>query len=778
VIRRRLVCRGAVQGVGFRPAVHRLASALGLTGSVRNDADGATIEVQGAEEAVARFEHDLAAALPPLARLAALEVQTLPPSPAATFEVAPSQASRRQRALIPPDAALCAPCRAELEDPRDRRHRYPFTTCTDCGPRFSLTVALPYDRERTSMARFELCPDCQAEYRDPAGRRFHAETICCPACGPELVLESPAGELLALRQEALGGARLALAEGYVVAVLGLGGFQLACRADDGSAVARLRERKRRPTKPFALMARDLRTARSLVELGEEDAALLCGACAPIVIARRRPQCALPEALAPGLDELGVMLPTTPLHVELFRRTPYRALVMTSGNRGDEPICRTPAEAHARLEGIADVLLVHEREVVRRADDSVVRSTARGAVLIRRSRGFVPQAVALPVPSPEPLLALGGHLQVTACLAAGSEAFPSQHVGDLDTDAARAFLVEVADGLEDFLQVRARTLVVDEHPDYPSTWIGERRAELCAGRLVRVQHHLAHAAAVLAEHDRLPGDGERAAALVLDGTGYGPDGNAWGCELLLLDGELGWSRAAHGSSLPLVGGERAVREPWRVACAALALAGERELLPRLPLAGLVEPHRLLQVAELALDGGWPLACGAGRVFEAAGALLGLAAVNGWEGEAAARLEACAARTAGRAEPWPELEGAAAGRELPSAALLAAAARRAAAREPAAAVAAGFHASFARLAAGLASAALPGGVRTIALGGGCLVNRWLARGLCEELSALGLEPLLPQALPPGDGGLSYGQAALAAAALARGRTPRYLEAPACA
>jgi hydrogenase maturation protein HypF len=437
--------------------------------------------------------------------------------------------------------------------------------------------------------------------------------------------------------------------------------------------------------------------------------------------------------------------------------------MTSGNAGDEPICRENREALERLRPFADLFLLHDRDVVRRVDDSVVRAVPKGHVLVRRSRGYVPEPVPLPAPTPEPVLALGGHLQVVACLASEEQAFPSQHVGDLDTDAARAFLLEVAAGLEEFLEVEARVVAVDLHPDYPSTWAGERLARERGARLLRVQHHVAHAAAVLAEHGAFPGPGARAGAIVLDGTGYGPDGAAWGGEWLVLDGTLGWSRQAHLPEVPLVGGERAVREPWRVAVAALALERADDLLSRLPIAARVDPARLEEVARLAREGSWPRATGAGRIFEAAGALLGLTAENTWEGEAAARLEALAS-TAEDVASWPEAEGPAPGPRL-----LAAAARRLAAGEHAARVAAGFHATFCALAAELAARAFPSDVRRVALGGGCFVNRLLLEGLERRLREGGFEVLVPRRLPPGDGGLSYGQAALAALALSRGSEP---------
>ena len=678
----------------------------------------------------------------------------------------------RAGALVPPDAALCADCRREMEDPSDRRHRYAFTTCTNCGPRFSLCRSFPYDRERTSMSCFPLCADCAREYRDTGDRRFHAEPVCCPACGPGLKLVDGQGSAMAAGRAALEEARGALARGALVAVKGLGGFHLACRADLTASVELLRERKRRPTKPFAVMARDLEVARRLIALSPSDERLLESPRGPVLLAPRRRPSLLCDEVAPGIDDAGVMLPTTPLHVELFRTGDYEALVMTSGNAGDEPICRGNREAIRRLAGIADSFLLHDRDVVRRVDDSVVRSVpGGGAVMVRRSRGWVPEPVPLADAAPVPILAVGGHLQVTACLAFGGQAFPSQHVGDLDTEAARAFLVEVAEGLEEFLETGAKAVVVDLHPDYPSRWIGEEMASRRLAPVLRVQHHLAHAASVLAEHRVFPRADGRAGAIVLDGTGWGPDGTAWGGEWLLVDGGLAWHRQAHLQEIPLVGGEAAVREPWRVAAAALAMEGAADLLPRLPIAKLVGLERLEEVARLARNPGWPLAAGAGRLFEAAGALLGLAAVNGWEGEAAARLESLADADAGGPRDWPEvrLHDVARGPVVPGPSLLAAAARRAAAGEPPAAVASGFHATFCRLAAEAAVRVFPRGTTVVALGGGCFVNRRLLSDLAGRLEDAGFEARFPRALPPGDGGLSHGQAVVAALVLSRGAEP---------
>ncbi len=770
MIRRRLHCRGTVQGVGFRPAVHRLARELELAGFVRNAASGAEIEVEGEEQAVSEFERRLAGALPKLARLAEVVVSTHSPSGEAEFAVTESRTGQRAEALIPPDARLCAACRADMECPTDRRYHYPFTTCTECGPRFSLVRGLPYDRARTSMAAFELCAACAAEYGDLDRRRYHAEALCCPECGPLLRLIDRAGHELACATGAMERARTALLSGSIVAIKGLGGYQLCCRADHELAIATLRTRKQRLSQPFAVMVRDLATARHLVELGEADVTLLESSEAPILLATRRSGAALAANLAPGLGDLGVMLPTTPLHVELFRDADYAALVMTSGNARHEPIARSDDEALEHLGHLAEFFLVHDREVLRRVDDSVARSCDEAPFLVRRSRGLVPRALPLPCRAPVPALALGGHLQVTACLAVCEQAIPSQHIGDLDTCGARDFLEEVTLQLEDFLEAKAEVIVVDEHPDYPSTWLGERLAAERGAWLLRIQHHLAHAAAVLAEHRALPRTAdESVAALVLDGTGYGVDGTTWGCEWLVLDGALAWRRPASAEALELVGGERAVREPWRVALAALARAGALDLAPELRpewRSHLPDFNKLLE------RGCWPRARGAGRLFEAAGALFGLCDANSWEGEAAARFEAIASSATSPCEPWPELQLHEGSREFRGSELLAAAAKRLCAGAEPQVTALGFHRTFASLAAELSQRTFGKETRTIALAGGCMVNRLLRRYLTEEHELRGFDVLLPRKSPAGDGGLSYGQAALAALALDRNVCPHYL------
>lgn len=796
--RRRVTCQGVVQGVGFRPAVHRLATDLELSGWVRNDAAGVTIEVEGPTHALDAFSKRLQGALPPLARILALDEEDIPVHGDTAFEVIASKPGSRKGALLPPDSRICDACLRDLEDPGNRRYGYAFTTCTDCGPRYSLASSLPYDRARTSMACFPLCPRCAAEYGDLSDRRYHAEPLSCPDCGPRIWLVDGEGRQVAEGPGALGAARAALTAGLVVAVKGLGGFQVACRADHARAVERLRLRKRRPTRPFAVMVPDLRMARRLVNLSPEDEALLLSPTSPVLLAPRRAerpgptgepgQAWVDESVAPGLGDLGVMLPTTPLHHLLFFEAPYPALVMTSGNLSGEPIACGNREALARLGSLSDRLLFHDRDVLRRVDDSVARSTPRGPVLLRRSRGYVPAPLPLPQRAPRPVLGLGAHLQATCCVAVDRLAFLSPHVGDQEDARTRRFLEESLEALEQFLQARGEVIVVDLHPDYASTRLGERLALRPGASLLAVQHHLAHASAVLAEHGRFPQAQELAAALILDGTGYGTDGTAWGAECLLLDGQLRWRRLASMQPLPLVGGEAAVREPWRVAVAALVTEGEGALLKELPLSRLVDQRRLEQIAWLAGQPSWPLASGAGRLFEAAGALLGLAAVNGYEGEAALRLEALAGRAwspelppwgplpDGPSEPVPRLPGTplpdGPGKllpRLPGARLLVELARRSARGEPPSLLAAGFHSTFSAWAAALVGRVLPPEVRLVALGGGCLANRLLREDLSRGLSAQGREVLLPGEVPSGDGGIAYGQAVLGALAEARCVTP---------
>jgi hydrogenase maturation protein HypF len=775
LIRLRVACRGTVQGVGFRPAVHRIATSLDLAGWVINDPQGATMEIEGPPDKIDEFLDLLTTQLPPLARLDKIEKEEQEALGEQGFEVRTSTVGQRQGALVPPDAVLCEDCRREMEDPDDRRYHYPFTTCTNCGPRFTLVRALPYDRERTSMGCFPLCADCEGEYTDTSDRRFHAEPVACPACGPRLWLAREDGEELGTVDDPVTAARDELLAGKIVAVKGLGGFQLACRADSSDAVTRLRRRKKRLGKPFAVMVRNLDEAKKTVDLDSEAEALLASPRAPIVLAPRRAGSSVAPEVAPGLDDLGVMLPTTPLHVEIVRDPAMPPLVMTSGNLSEEPLRSGNREAVEGLAGIADFFLLHDRDVVRRLDDSVVRTSQGGPMLVRRARGWVPEPIALPASSPKVIVATGGHLQVTACVVQEQQAFLTQHVGDLDSVTAREFHTEVIDGLLDFLQVEPGLVVADAHPDYPSSWFARELGDRFGVDVLPVQHHLAHAAAVVGEHGRFPAPDEKCIGIALDGTGWGPDGTAWGGEWLGFDGELVWRRLAHLEPLPLVGGEAAVLEPWRVAVAALVRRGQEALIQATPMGSQVDQERLATMIQLAAGESWTMASGAGRVFEAAGALLGVGETNRWEGEAAARLEALASQCDHSPEVWPDVQIGLRGElpVIPSTELLFEVARRVADGENPASVAAGFHQTFCALAAELTMIVAGDERGVVALGGGCIVNRILTSGLAERLEGVGFEVCLPQNAPPGDGGLSYGQAVIGAVAAARGVKPRQID-----
>ena len=633
---------GVVQGVGYRPFVHRLARELGLAGFVRNDARGVEIEAEGRADVLARFVAGLRDDAPPLAVVDAVRAVGVPPRGDAGFAIAGSVGGAPS-ALVTADAATCHDCLAELRDPGDRRFRYPFVNCTNCGPRFTIVRGVPYDRPLTTMAGFRMCAACQAEYDDPGDRRFHAQPNACPVCGPRvrLVGEAPAG------RDAIERAALALRAGAIVAVKGIGGFHLACRADDEDAVARLRARKHREDRPFALMAADVDSARGLVELGPQDVALLALPARPIVLAPRAPDAAVADAVAPGMRELGVMLPYAPLH-HLLLGDAGVPLVLTSGNVSDEPIAFRDDDALQRLSGIADLVAVHDRPIHTRVDDSVARVVAGRTTVLRRARGIVPAAIALPVPSARPVLACGAELKSTFCVARGARAWVGHHIGDLRNAETLASFTEGIAHFQRLFDVRPQVVAHDLHPEYLSTAYALERDGV---ELVGVQHHHAHLAACLAEH----GLTARAAGAIYDGTGHGTDGTAWGGEILL--GDLrSCERIGHLPPVRLPGGDRAVREPWRMACAWLVAAhGD---VPEVPpaLRAEVDPERWEAVARMALSGfAAPQTTSMGRLFDAVAALCGVRSVVTYEGQAAIELEACADTTSheaytGDAHAW--------------------------------------------------------------------------------------------------------------------------------
>jgi hydrogenase maturation protein HypF len=728
--RRRLRLRvdGTVQGVGFRPYVFRLAGELGLGGWVRNDERGVVLEVEGDGGAVDRFLARLPAEAPPLARVERVLPDERAPTGERAFAIVASEQAGAAGAPVTADAAACAACLAELFDPTDRRHRYPFVNCTDCGPRFTIVRGVPYDRARTTMAAFAMCAACRAEYEDPADRRFHAEPNACPACGPSARLVGAEGG------DPVRAAADALRAGSIVAVKGLGGYHLACRADDEDAVAALRARKHREDKPFALMAAGLDAARALVELTPEDEAALLGHERPIVLARRRATAPVAAAVAPRSPDLGVMLPYTPLHHLLLADT-GATLVMTSGNVADEPIAYEDDEALARLAGVADLFLVHDRPIHMRTDDSIVRSGR----LLRRSRGHVPDALALPLDAP-PTLAVGAELKSAFCLARGRRAWVGHHIGDLRTwETLRSFREGVAH-FERLFEIAPQVVAHDLHPDYLATAYALEREGVAH---VGVQHHHAHLAACLAEHGY---DAARPAlGAIYDGTGHGTDGTAWGGELLC--GDLrDCDRVGHLWPVRLPGGDRAAREPWRMACAWLVAA-------ELPTPAEWEP-----VARMARTGfAAPVTTSAGRLFDAVSALCGVRKHATYEGQAAAELEGVADVADRGAYPLPFAGGVLDARETIRA-VVADLARGATAP----AVSARFHRALAEGTARACAQLAEHG--TVVLSGGVFQNRLLLEWTRDALEDAGLRVLVPRALPANDGGIAYGQAAVAAARLA--------------
>lgn len=688
--RRRFRVTGVVQGVGFRPFVYTLAERHGLAGFVLNDGGGVLVEAEGEPGALDDFAAAIAEEAPPLARVDAVVAEAVTPTGEATFRIERSAATART-ALVPADVATCDDCLRELFDPADRRYRYPFTNCTQCGPRFTIVRGVPYDRPLTTMAGFELCADCRREYEDPRDRRFHAEPVCCPACGPRLSM--PLEDAVAL-----------LLDGKIVAVKGLGGYHLACDATNEDAVARLRARKHREDKPFAVMTAGPRVAE-----------------APVVLVRKDEAVTVAPSVAPGTTWLGVMAPYTPVH-HLLLHDARIPLVMTSGNVSDEPIAFDDDEARTRLGGIADAFLAHDRPIHRRCEDSVVRAEFP----IRRSRGYAPGAIRIPVAARRPVAAAGAELKSTFCVARGADAFLSPHLGDLDNERAyRAFLADMELYLE-MLDVRPGVVAHDLHPEYLSTkWALEQDA-----RAVGVQHHHAHAAACLAEH----GETDEALALVFDGTGYGTDGTLWGGELLRCD-LTGFERLAWLDPAPLPGGEAAVREPWRVAAVHL----ER--------AGLPVPWEAWEDVRASLAVNAPLASGMGRLFDAVAAVLGVRDEVTYEGQAAVELEQLAGDI--EAEPFPWRFG-------DATALVARCATETMPRER---IAAAFHETIAAAAAD--ACAEHAGPRTVVLSGGTFQNLRLLGSTRARLEARGFRVLTHRLVPPNDGGVSYGQAAVAAA-----------------
>ncbi|MCS7287436.1 MAG: carbamoyltransferase HypF [Anaerolineae bacterium] len=750
--RLRVEIKGAVQGVGFRPFVYRLATSLNLAGWVINDTRGVLIEVEGGEASLEEFLRRLTVEKPPRAIIQNLRSSWLEPAGYTRFEIRHSLEQGEKTVLVLPDIATCPDCLAEIFNPSDRRYRYPFTNCTNCGPRFTIIQSLPYDRPNTSMSRFTMCPDCASEYNNPADRRFHAQPNACPLCGPHLELWDAEGRKLASGDEALHLTGIALREGKIVAVKGLGGFHLTVDARNSQAVQRLRERKPRRDKPFALMVRDLEQARLICELTPEAESLLSSPEAPIVLLPRKPGAPVAENVAPGNPNLGIMLPYTPLHHLLLREIDF-PIVATSGNLTDEPICTDENEALRRLGPVAELFLIHNRPIVRHVDDSVAWIVLGKPRLLRRARGYAPLPVLLSQPIP-PILAVGAHLKNTVALSVGNQVFISQHIGDLETpEAFRAFERVIADFLR-LYEVTPAAIAHDLHPDYLSTLWARHHSDI---PLIPVQHHHAHLASCLAEN-QVQGE---ALGVTWDGTGYGLDGTIWGGEFLLGDAS-GFRRVAHLRPFRLPGGEVAVREPRRTALALLwEMYGDEvfdmENLP--PVASFTPSERKILVRMLERGFNSPVTTSAGRLFDAVSALAGICQKTTFEGQAAMALEFAADLSCQDcySVEFEEKDGI---MLLDWRPIVEGVIRDLRQGKGPGLISARFHNS---LVESIVQVALRVGIRKVALSGGCFQNRILTEKAAVLLERKGFQVFLHSQVPPNDGGISLGQIAVAASKL---------------
>jgi hydrogenase maturation protein HypF len=751
-VRKQIEVSGVVQGVGFRPFVFRLAKTQQLTGTVRNTAAGVTIEVQGSPQAIEQFAGCLPVAAPALARISSIVARDVPARDETEFRILSSQ-DGRAHTLISPDIAVCPDCLRELFDPADRRYRYPFINCTNCGPRFTIVSGIPYDRANTSMAVFPMCAMCQAEYDDPLNRRFHAQPNACPNCGPHVEFCNKSGSNIS-DDDPIAKAVEVLRTGNIVAIKGVGGFHLAVDALNPDAVKLLRERKRRIEKPFAIMVPDVETAREYCEVSPVAQIALESAVRPIVLLPRNASCAMPGEVAPGNRELGIFLPYAPLHYLLLEQGRFNALVMTSGNLSEEPIAIDNQEALGRLGDLADFFLIHNRDILLRCDDSVVRSTNRRIRHLRRSRGFVPVPVFLKDEQPC-ILAVGGELKNTVCLAKGRHAFLSQHIGDLENLEGYRFFAEAINHLENVLEIEPETVAYDLHPDYfSSRWALQQERV----RLVGVQHHHAHIASCMAEN-HLEG---RVIGIALDGTGYGTDGKIWGGEVLLA-GYDGFERRAHLEYVPLPGGAAAIREPWRMGVSYLAHHFGREFfefpIPFVHHLNYRKTETLLRMTEQNINS--PLSSSCGRLFDAVAALVGLRQQVNFEAQAAIELEMVIdPASAGSSYPIPfTAEGdtwvistrdmfEALLHDLKNGAPIAEMSQR-------------FHNGLVQVFAQISERIRDDtGLNRVCLSGGAFNNVYLCNGLESQLCSAGFEVFTQNEVPAGDGGLSLGQAMIAA------------------
>ena len=734
---------GIVQGVGFRPFVYRLAVGHGLAGDVRNDSRGLTIRVFGGRRDIERFVAELTEAPPPLASVSSVTTRELPFEPREGFCILASEAQPERTVAVTPDAAICPDCLRELLDPEDRRYRYPFINCTNCGPRYSIIEDVPYDRPNTTMRDFEMCAPCRTEYEDPADRRYHAQPVCCDVCGPELAMLDAAGN--AIDCEPVAFARQQLLSGRIVAIKGLGGFHLACDATNEGAVERLRRRKHREEKPLAVMAASYELAERLIEMPDYGKALLESPVAPILIARKRSRDVLAPSVSAVTDFYGVMLPYTPLHVLLFERD-LEALVMTSGNLTDEPIAIDNDEAIERLAGVADFFLVHNRRIHLRLDDSVVSATGPSPIIWRRARGYVPRGIETGR-NVHGVAAFGPLLKNTLAIGRGTVIYPGQHVGDLDNLLARDMFDEVYRHLRDVLDVDVETIACDLHPDYPTTRIAQESGK----PVVQIQHHFAHVVSLMAEKRVY----DRSIGFSFDGTGYGDDGAIWGGEVFVFD-PASYVRAFHLEYVPLPGGDKAIKEPWRMALAYLFQHGlDHEKYVRHGRAG-----QILALLESDLDVFWTSSMG--RLFDAVSSLCGVCQETTFDGKAAMALEGIIADTE------ESYDFAVADGVIKTGGLIRDVLGDIDRGESPSVISARFHNTIVEIMVECAKRLrISDGLRNVFLSGGCFMNSYLTSHGARRLEEEGFTVFTHTLLPPNDGGVSTGQ--LLAATLATRHQP---------
>jgi hydrogenase maturation protein HypF len=746
---------GIVQGVGFRPFIYRLAQECNLTGFIANTPAGVTIEVQGDPDLLDRFLVRLPSELPPLAKITSLLPRDAEPQAETTFRIVSSRLDAPPKALISPDVAVCGDCLREMMNPRDRRFRYPFINCTNCGPRFTIIRDIPYDRARTSMASFQMCAACQAEYDDPANRRFHAQPNACWDCGPQLQLWAADGSHINVAEPLRETARLLEKDG-IVAVKGLGGFHLACNALSETAVNILRERKRRVEKPFAVMLRRIEDVDRFCVVDDAARKVLLSIERPILLLPRKPDSGLADGIAPRNRFLGAFLPYTPLHHLLFSSGKFDALVMTSANLSEEPIAIDNEEAVRRLQGIADAYLVHNRDILRRCDDSVVRLAAGRTQMLRRSRGFVPVPVPLERES-QPILAVGGELKNTICIVRSSEAFLGQHIGDLENLESYSFFEEAVQHLQRILEIHPKVIAYDLHPDYFSTkWaLGQDSEDV---RLIGVQHHHAHIASCMAENHL---DG-KVIGIALDGTGYGTDGAVWGGEVLLAD-YAGFERAAHFEYIPLPGGAAAIHEPWRVALSYLLKHYVKDLDSLdLPFIRGIDSRRR-QIIQQMIDRQIhsPRTSSCGRLFDAVASLAGIRSAVNYEAQAAIELEMAAHDSTDEGAYPFDLLPDGPNWQIGTLSLFEALLHDIRHQQPVSDISRRFHAGLAAMFVDLAEKIRQQSqLNRICLSGGCFHNVLLFQLMLDALRAKSFEVYFHSEVPAGDGGISLGQALIAA------------------